>query len=158
MWREVKPLRAEVYRLRAESGQLTIDDATKIFVIGVPPPPDELGRSWKWRFYLPDKHKYFIHFVSSPVPGIGFPAPGTCYSGNSSSLESGEHVCSVSIRKEANGGWQLNSIIQKVLPSGGLDTPGGGTISLNPKDQDWLEGPASFLVRNDGPIAANDGR
>jgi hypothetical protein len=137
LWRDVGPLRVEVRRLRAETGRLTIDDPKQVYAVAIDW-PQTVGRTWKWRFYLPDNHKYALHIATRPVPETGFPKLGES-TGESSSLECGEHVGEVSVRKDESGDWYLHSVIQKVLPDGGFGARSGITVSLQPKDDDWLK-------------------
>ena len=137
LWRDVEPLRAEVRQLRSETGRLTIDDPNQVYAVAIDW-AQTIGRTWKWRFYLPDNHKYALHVVTRQVPATGFPNLGGSI-GESSSLECGEHICEVSARKDESGAWYLRSVVQKVLPDGGFGAPGGRTVSLQPKDDDWIK-------------------
>ncbi len=137
LWRDVEPLRAEVRQPRSETGRLTIDDPNQVYAVAIDW-GQTIGRTWKWRFYLPDNHKYALHVVTRQVPETGFPNSGGS-AGESSSLECGEHICEVSARKDESEEWYLHCVIQKVLPDGRFGASSDRTVSLQLKDDDWIK-------------------
>ena len=103
LWREVRPLREELSRLRQELGYLAVEDENKIYAIQLPGPE---SNSFRYRIYLPKNRKFNIHLRILTVPGR--PAgmlredwlaklPG---SGMSTQIESGEHTLDVRVRRD----------------------------------------------------------
>jgi hypothetical protein len=134
LWQEVAPLRTEVRRLRNEVGELMIADDTKIYALNVRTNDD---LTWKWRVYLPKNRRYRLNLVSNPVPESGYPAANS-YSGSSSSVEAGEYVVEIAIRKDANGTWIARHSMHGVGESGGKGHSGGATSLDAPSE--WLDG------------------
>jgi hypothetical protein len=132
-WREIGPLRTEVQRLRGETGQLTIDDPTKIYIIAIPQPDDAM-KHWKWRIYLPANHQYILHTVTSPVPETGYASSGT-YSGQSVWLSGGEQVFEVSLGKDADGSWCVHNLMRH------QDTNTTTTSTVSMPQAEWVDGP-----------------
>lgn len=69
VWRqnsELSPLQQEVRRLRKELGQLTIDDANKIYAIRVPSSDLDTNR---FRVYLPKNRKFILGSRIQTIPG-----------------------------------------------------------------------------------------
>ncbi len=70
LYREVRPLRAEVRQLRDEVGVLSVDDPTKVYAIGVRTSPDYI---WKWRVWIPEGHAYLLKYAGETIPKSGIP-------------------------------------------------------------------------------------
>lgn len=68
--RELAPLRMENQRLRAEIGELTVEDPSKLHVIAVEKPG---GYRWEWRIHYPEGHDWWIH-LAEHVPNNTLPA------------------------------------------------------------------------------------
>jgi hypothetical protein len=134
-WREIGPLRAEVRQLRAETGQLTVDDPTKIYATAVNSPP-RVGNSWKWRFYLPPGHQYCLHTLTGVVGAKGFDNDNGSLS--STMMESGEYVYEIAAGKDSDGTWVLHETSQRVNPQGELQQRSGGTSSIGSHTA-WLD-------------------
>jgi hypothetical protein len=62
---QIGPMRAEIVRLRTETGRLTIDDPAKINAIQVNT-GDTLSN--QWRIYLPPERKYRVFCASGYLP------------------------------------------------------------------------------------------
>lgn len=71
LWREVRPVRAELRRLRDEVGALSIEDASKPCAIRVRT-NDEY--TWKWRVWIPEGRSYLLKYTSEDIPRSGFPS------------------------------------------------------------------------------------
>lgn len=73
LYRELAPLRTEVRQLRKETGQLLIDDPSKLHVIGVETYNDW---AWKWRLWVPAGRTIRFGFAAQEIPKQGeFPSP-----------------------------------------------------------------------------------
>src|SRR5262245_4620503 len=70
LWRDIKPLRAELRRLRNEVGALSIEDPTKPHAIQVRIVDDN---TWKWRVWIPEGKKYELKIATQDIPQQGFP-------------------------------------------------------------------------------------
>jgi hypothetical protein len=70
LWREVSPLRAEVWQLRDETGRLSIDDPTRIHAIEVRTSEPLL---WKFRVWVPEGEKAIVRSRWGGVPRVGVP-------------------------------------------------------------------------------------
>jgi hypothetical protein len=70
LWLELKPLREEVVKLRAEQAGLRIETLDKVHAIRVP--SDELLK-WKWRVWIPDRTNVRVRYKWGDIPTSGFP-------------------------------------------------------------------------------------
>jgi hypothetical protein len=95
LWREVVPMRAEVANLRQDAGILTIDDDTQVHAIRVPTDHEHV---WKWRVFVPIGKKVTLLRKWGSVPRQGVPEGGF-----PQSLEAGEQLVSLSIKKTTSG-------------------------------------------------------
>lgn len=92
----VKSQQAEIRRLRAELGYLTIADRTKVHAVQLKCSEDY---HWKWRVYLPPGKPWKLCYVQGQIPGQGFenvPA-------SSSTIEGGEFTVEALIRHDEEG-------------------------------------------------------
>ncbi len=129
--REVAPLRAEVRRLRAEVGELSIDDPERIYVL--PLDDDALERhTWKWRIFLPQVQVYAVHVATMRIPEIGDVAPNC-----SSTIRGGEYVLTIGLRKQRDGRW---AVVTRWKETKGGSPQGtfGSICGINPTS-DWLD-------------------
>jgi hypothetical protein len=109
--REIGPMRHELTRLRAETGQLTIVDPKKIYVTAMETLEDD---TWKWRVYLPTGTDYELGEIFGRVPSRPLftvlekrvqPSGFNC----SSPIDSGEYIITVALRPyEVEGSLQGN--------------------------------------------------
>jgi hypothetical protein len=99
-WRELAPLRAEVKKLRVETGKLWIEDESKSHAIEVET-DDEL--TWKWRVWLPAGRRYVIRSHGEQISAKSFPKEG-----GSMWVDGGyEQVVTYRIKKDPkNGAWK----------------------------------------------------
>lgn len=91
---QVRPLKEEVKRLRAEVGELHIEDPTKLHAMQVET-DNEL--EWKWRIWIPAGMKYKVRSADGEIPDEGFPGSG----GSIYIRESGEHVIRYVITRDS---------------------------------------------------------
>jgi hypothetical protein len=69
VFRQLDPLRAEVRRLRAEQGYLSIDDPQKAYVVkGFGEPLRFGGIGSLWRIYLPPSEHYWLFCSTGKLP------------------------------------------------------------------------------------------
>lgn len=127
LWREVGPLRQEVYRLRDEVGELVIRDESKLHAIRVPVEPTSARREWRWRVWWPKEQSYRLRCADGPIPKAGFPE-----SNGWSQLEGGApNVISVVATKDPDSErWSTRTEFKR---SGS----GGGYFSGSAAD--WLD-------------------
>ncbi len=129
LWHEVGPLQADVRRLRADAGELTVNDPEKIYAIVL---DDELEKhTWKWRIYLPKSRQYEVHVGTSRIP-----ATGAAHSNCSSTIEGGEYLLTVGLRWQQDGQWAVVTrwkSAEDANPSVTFE----GHCGLNPTS-DWL--------------------
>jgi hypothetical protein len=119
LWHEVRPLRAEVRRLRDEVGALSIDDPKKVYAIQVRTTPDYI---WKWRVWVPEGRTYLLKYAGENIPNAGIPKPNGSITVNTI----GETWVQFNISPEAAATrW-----------AGSLQTPGG---SVGGASQDWVK-------------------
>lgn len=71
-WREIGPLRQEVFGLRNEVGRLTFEDRSKIHAIAV---RTNESLTWKWRIWVPQGKRVTMHLQAGDVPRTGVPSP-----------------------------------------------------------------------------------
>ncbi len=69
-WREIGPLRAEVKKIRNETGRLNVEDKSKLWAIQVDT-KNEL--TWKWRIWIPENRKFAVNVTGESIPKRGFP-------------------------------------------------------------------------------------
>lgn len=100
LWREVGPLRKEVFGLKQELGYLSVKNENKIYAIRVPGLQSDV---YRYRIYLPENRKFKIKTRLFNIPGI---KPGQTRqewlaslagSGMSSTIEGGERTIDVSV-------------------------------------------------------------
>jgi hypothetical protein len=89
LMREIGPLRAEVKKLREETGKLWIEDETKIHAIRIPSVETWLHRI---RLKLPKERKYQFCYAVNDIPEKGLPTANATVAGD---LPSGELVCQI---------------------------------------------------------------
>lgn len=77
LMREIGPLRAEVKKLREETGKLWIEDEAKIHAIQVPSEEEGAERAYKFRIALPPGRKYKFCYSSTNIPATGLPDSST---------------------------------------------------------------------------------
>ncbi len=73
LMREIGPLRAEVKKLRDETGKLWIEDETKIHAIQLPSDEEGSERTYKFRVSLPPGRKYMVCYATQDIPQDGIP-------------------------------------------------------------------------------------
>ncbi|MEO0532228.1 MAG: hypothetical protein AAF266_16910 [Planctomycetota bacterium] len=160
LWREIRPLRSEVLRLRVETGQLTVDDPAKLHALAIDTMDED---TWKWRVYLPEGPTYRIATKIGRIKGITsaiskaewFAANG---SNCSTTLEPGEFVVTVKLERDPthpNGErhWNVRTRFEQtsgpgvVASAGGVRTGGGrcGTVV------EWLGDRRSRSWSSDAP-------
>jgi len=122
LYRELRPLRQEVARLRNEVGELHVADATTLHAIRV-----ESGNEleWKWRIWIPKGTSYRLRGYGGSIPKEGYPTSG----GTINFLEPGEQVIRYSIRRDPRDG-QWYGTLQTQDASVGKDL------------QPWVEWPS----------------
>jgi hypothetical protein len=69
---KLRRVEAELRRLRIETGQLTVDDPTKVHVVAVE--TDE-PNTWRWRMFLPKGVRYTWCLGYGDIPAQGVPQP-----------------------------------------------------------------------------------
>jgi hypothetical protein len=164
-WRDVGPLRQEVYRLRQEIGYLTVADENKIYAIQVPVTDSDI---YRYRVYLPKNKKFNLYSRIWHLPArssqLGkrewITTLAKWGSGSSGSIESGEFTIDVQLRPDPEKKDQW--LLVHRIPGRGSGTSGtlmpwlndrrawsmGGDVSFN-KQQEFnpQEGIILFQVR-----------
>ncbi|MGL4514725.1 MAG: hypothetical protein ACRCT8_16680 [Lacipirellulaceae bacterium] len=114
LWREVGPLRAQVLKLRNETGQLTVFDPAKVYVKSIETLAND---TWKWRVHLPKGVEYDLQTIVGTVRGR---APGMSksewsekcgYNCGAPDLGAGEFTITVALRRESEdtGTWVVDT-------------------------------------------------
>jgi hypothetical protein len=122
LWREVNPLRTDIFRLRQELGYLSIADETKIYAIQVPGPQPDVSR---YRIFLPKNRQFMIKTRLFNIPGKKPKQSRQEWlaslqgSGMSTSIDSGEQTIDVSVRPDAATKDQWLLSFQSVGRAGG---------------------------------------
>ncbi|MEM7784582.1 MAG: hypothetical protein AAF623_14630, partial [Planctomycetota bacterium] len=138
---------AQLDSFRNELRYLTIDDETKINVISIP----AVGRkSWRWRIFLPQDHRFTLKVGFDDVPFNGLPLPAQRIT--RCELPSGESILTASLNKE-NGEWGLS-----------LHSESNGTQNfsyvqeITAENTEWLDkrGGCSVQIAGDSQTDAGD--
>lgn len=96
---------AEIVKLSAELGKLTIQDRSKVHILALPSKEDW---HWRWRIYLPPGKTWKITEALGPkVPLQGFDMSQLPHSSSSGSHSDGEFTAEVWLERDLNGELQL---------------------------------------------------
>ena len=90
----------ENVKLRTELGYLTIEDRTKLHVVGLAAHED---LTWQWRMYVPEGAKLVLRTATHEIPEYGLPATPGARAG----LSPGEYIVTAAVRRDREGKWQL---------------------------------------------------
>lgn len=118
LWREVSPLREEMFRLRQELGYLSIKDENKIYAIEVLSGDPDVRR---FRVYLPKNKSFKIYDRIHTLPGRPrgmsradwLKSSLQSRSGTTSSIDGGEFTIECRVRRdpETKDQWKLEHTI-----------------------------------------------
>jgi hypothetical protein len=158
LWREVGPLRAEVYNLRQETGQLTVVDPTKIYVTAIQTLDED---TWRWRVYLPKGVDYDLHTLIGTIRGRTsntsqsewFKQCG--YSCGTRNLIAGEFTITAALRPESGqpGKWLVKTVCRNEATP---HTTYGGTCGRD--GMDWMDDARMrSAIEGDAQLAAQHG-
>lgn len=108
-YRELASLRAEVRKLRAERGELTVEDPSKLYAIQA---PQRENKVWKWRVSIPEGSKYWLYVRINGVPcnrpGFALTDDHLAELANDTvplELPTGESEINLSISHDPTDGW-----------------------------------------------------
>jgi hypothetical protein len=87
-------------KLRTELGYLTIEDRSKVHVVGLATHED---LTWQWRVYVPEGAKLVLKTATHDIPEFGLPADWHMASG----CPPGEYSLTAAVRRDREGNWQL---------------------------------------------------
>jgi hypothetical protein len=125
-WLELVPMRAELRKLRDETGALTIDDESKFHAIRMPNNVRDTAdaKTWKWRVWVPEGENAVVRFRWGNVPRKGVPLEQ-----GESSLAPGENIVTMTAAKLPDGNnWMV-----------GLSTPTRGISTAIDPDSHWFD-------------------
>ncbi len=92
---------AEIVKLSAELGKLTIQDPSKVHILALPSKEDW---HWRWRIYLPPGKTWRItEAVGEKVPKDGFDMRNISHSSSYGALDEGEFTADVWLARDING-------------------------------------------------------
>lgn len=103
-YRELAPLRVEVRQLREETGQLVVDDPTKLQAIGIDTYNDW---AWKWRIWIPAGKAYRVRSATADIPKRGQFPSNVGFSTLGAEPEGRELVLSARIERKPSGELRL---------------------------------------------------
>jgi len=139
-WRQLGPLREENRRLRAETGQLTIDDPKKAYAVTIPSFDDNV---WRWRVHLPPGRTYWLHEASgvlSPKTDDRSWSRADVLAGPEAGVGRGaltdEVIVEAQVRKQDDG-WKLIIKFHPTQHKGGFVTQIVSS-SIRQPNGDWL--------------------
>ena len=96
---QLRHLRQENAEMRKELGRLVVADPTKVNLVALPSYEEML---WRWRIYVPKGRALQICTATQDIPDQGFPNHV-----GATSLQEGEYVLTVAIRKNRLQQWTL---------------------------------------------------
>lgn len=157
LWREVGPLRREVARLRTETGQLTVVDPGKAYVVAIETmDPD----TWKWRVHLPAGHDYRLKTKVGQIAGwspgltrIEWMRRGASVN-CSTSIDDGEFTITVKLHNDPahpNGEGHWNVRTQTTRSAGG--NPAASVGGVCGTAMGWLADPRSRHWESDARVS-----
>jgi hypothetical protein len=120
-------------KLRGELGELEISDSDRDKLQAIAIPTIE-PMTWKWRLYIPPGRLFWIDSEINGVSDANIPARGS-----GCSLQSGEQVLTVALRKdESTGNWQWIEHCGSTMC---------GPV-LTPQQGKWIERPSNINVNS----------
>ncbi|MBC7852588.1 MAG: hypothetical protein IAF94_04045 [Pirellulaceae bacterium] len=103
---DLKARDAEITKLEAELGILTITDPSKVHILALRSKEDW---HWRWRVYLPPGKKWRItQALGERVPKQGFDMSNVPHGSSSGDLSNEEFTAEVWIARDVNGSLRLN--------------------------------------------------
>jgi hypothetical protein len=125
--RQLRDAKIELRKLRDETGQLTVEDRTKVHIRQIDSP--EPG-TWRWRVFLPAgiASRYGWSLAYGDIPAKGFPKPTTNAFWNGPFYETeNEVLVTASLQKAGDGDW-LMSVSSRIGNS--KEQMGGASIVI----------------------------
>jgi hypothetical protein len=96
----LKQTHDENVKLRTELGYLTIEDPSKVHVVGLATHED---LTWQWRVYVPEGARVVLKTATDHVPEYGLPEDWHM----ASECPPGEYLLTAAVRRDREGNWQL---------------------------------------------------
>jgi len=129
----LKQTHDENVKLRTELGYLTIEDRSKVHVVGLATHED---LTWQWRVYVPEGARLVLKTATHKIPEYGLPATSDVRA----ALPPGEHLVTAAVHRDREGRWQLQ------LSTGGSYSP----TPFPDATAKWLDDKASILCWSAG--------
>src|SRR5688500_18999793 len=129
---ELRRVEAELKQLRNATGQLTVDDPTKVHVIAVE--MDE-PNTWRWKMFLPKGVRYTWCLGYGDIPAQGVPRPKMESTSNEQYSETqAEVLIDARLRQLDDGRWSLK-VSSKIGDR--IDQMNGTRLIIPDTDMRW---------------------
>jgi hypothetical protein len=139
----------ELQVLRDETGRLTITDRSQVHVINIV--VDE-PNTWRWRLFIPKRHKYSWNLVAKDIPQFDVPqqAGVKAISYEPYWERDNEVLVTATLRRQDDAHWRL-SVESRIGDS--KDQMSGGSLKIPAEELAWNTEGAS----TDGRVAGSRG-
>jgi hypothetical protein len=139
----------ELRTLRNETGNLTVDDRSKVHVIAL---DSDEQNSWRWRMFVPKGRKYSLNISAESIPKDDVPpqAQMAGYSNEPYWERENEVLVTAKLRQLDDGNWRL-SVSPRIGDS--KNQMAGAALQIPKEKLQWM----TEVSATDGRVAGSNG-